>query len=254
MAYGLSNMPATSITHVIGQVALPAYSKKKDDIAGLRAAFFQIVKLTSMLAIPLAGGLLVLANEIILVLYGAKWLPIVPSFMVLTIYGLERGINASVGPLFNATGQPKILLRLTLIKLGLLAVIIYPLTIWYGFLGTSIASTLVAVLVSLNVLRPVANTLHTRRREYLKLLVGPFAATGVMVSVLALAKLALYKILNWQAINLYSLSLLVFGGIMVFIVSLYLLDRNAFRLAMNLFQEHFFSLPDSKIKPEATKT
>lgn len=221
MAYNVSNMPATSITHIIARVAFPAYAKLQNDIPSLRHAYLRMLKFIGLLAVPVSGGLLAVAPELVHVLYGEKWLPMIPSFMILCIYGLERAINASVGPLFQATGRPQVVFYLNLFKLILLALIIYPFTIRYGIMGTSIASTLVAIIISMNATFSVAKTLQCSISSVLKPLFGPFAATGIMISSLFLVKLS-----GRFGANLFSLMALVIIGVLVYILSLYALDRS----------------------------
>jgi lipopolysaccharide exporter len=220
MAYKLSNMPTTSITHVIGRVAFPAYAKLQNDIPALRQAYLRILKITSLLAVPMAGGLFALAPELVQLLYGQNWLPMIPSFMVLCAYGLERAVNASVGALFNAKGKPQIPFYLVIFKLILLALMIYPLTVRYGILGTSVASALVAVIISMNAMPLVARALECKISMVLRPLVGPFAATGMMVSSLLLLKLS-----GWFNPNFFSLMTLVIVGVLVYALSLYMIDR-----------------------------
>jgi len=49
LAYLISNLPATEITHVISQVSFPAYSKLQDDISKLREAYLRVLQLTVFL-------------------------------------------------------------------------------------------------------------------------------------------------------------------------------------------------------------
>jgi len=234
MAYNVSNMPATSITHVIGRVALPAYAKLQDNIPALQQAYLRTLKITSLLAVPVSGGLFVLAPDVVLVFYGEKWLPMVPSFMVLCIYGLERAVNASVGPLFQAKGKPQIVFYLTLIKLILLALLIYPLTIRYGILGASVASSLVAILISMNAMPLVAKTLKCTVSILLKTIAGSFAATGLMVAILFLL-----KSFGWFKPNIPSLMALVIIGVLSYIIGLYIFDRAAIREIKQLITLQF---------------
>lgn len=117
LAYRLSNMPATNLTHVVSQVMFPAYSQIQEDTVALRSAYLNTLRSVALIAVPLSAGLFVLAPEIIAVLYGDKWLAVVPAFMVLCFFGLERSIGASAGPLFLAVGKPHLVLYLTLAKL-----------------------------------------------------------------------------------------------------------------------------------------
>ncbi|MFQ5875961.1 MAG: lipopolysaccharide biosynthesis protein, partial [Dehalococcoidia bacterium] len=95
LAYTVSNMPSTAITRMIGQVAFPVYAQLQNDVQALRTAYLRILRITGMIVIPFSGGLFALAPELVRVLYGEKWMPMVPSFMALCLYGLERAVDSS---------------------------------------------------------------------------------------------------------------------------------------------------------------
>ncbi|RCV66041.1 polysaccharide transporter, PST family, partial [Methanophagales archaeon] len=146
MAYTISNLPATQITHLVGRVMFPTYSKLQDDRDALRRAYQKTLKYVSMLSIPAALGIFILAPDFVSVLLGEKWMPAVPALQVLCVFGMMRSIAATFGPIFQATGNPKILRDIALLKLVLLLILIFPLTDTYGILGTALATTLPAFL------------------------------------------------------------------------------------------------------------
>jgi len=63
MAYRVSNMPATEITHVISQVTFPAYSKLQGNIPKLREAYLKVLQFTAFLSFPIAGLIFILAPD-----------------------------------------------------------------------------------------------------------------------------------------------------------------------------------------------
>ncbi len=149
MAYLISNLPATEITHVISQVTFPAYSKMQYDLQRLRAAYLDTLQLTAFVSIPIAGGIFILAPEFTEIFLGAKWMPMVPAMQVLVLAGLVRSIQATTGPIFLAVNRPEIEPRWQTVRLLVLIILIYPLSINWGILGTSIAvffSTFVSTL------------------------------------------------------------------------------------------------------------
>ena len=138
MAYRISNMPATEITHVISQVTFPAYSKLQDNIPKLREAYLKVLQLTAFLSFPIAGLIFVLAPDFTKIFLGEKWMPMVPAMQVLVFAGLVRSIAATTGPIFHAVGKPKIDTKWQIVRLFALAALIYPFTIKWGILGASI--------------------------------------------------------------------------------------------------------------------
>ena len=139
MAYRLSNLPATEITHVISQVSFPVYSKVQDNIEKLRKAYLEVLQLTTFISIPLAVGIFVLAPDFTRLFLGEKWMPMVSAMKVLAFWGMLRSITASTGPLFYSIGRPDIVAKLQFVKLLLLAALIYPLTNQWRIVGTSLA-------------------------------------------------------------------------------------------------------------------
>jgi len=138
MAYRISNMPATEITHVISQVTFPAYSKLQDNIPKLREAYLKVLQVTAFLSFPIAGLIFVLAPDFTKIFLGEKWMPMVPAMQVLVFAGLVRSIAATTGPIFHAVGKPKIDTKWQIVRLFALAALIYPFTIKWGILGASI--------------------------------------------------------------------------------------------------------------------
>jgi len=138
LAYRISNMPATEITHVISQVTFPAYSKLQDNIPKLREAYLKVLQVTAFLSFPIAGLIFILAPDFTKIFLGEKWMPMVPTMQVLVFAGLVRSIAATTGSIFHAVGKPKIETRWQMIRLFAIATLIYPCIIKWGILGASI--------------------------------------------------------------------------------------------------------------------
>lgn len=146
IAYMLANLPATHLAKIVSGVMLPAYSKLQSDFSALRDAYQRTLGFVSMLSIPAAVGIGVLAPQIIEVIYGERWLPAVNALRLLAVFGCFRSIGVLSGYLYNATGRPKISFYFTLSKLILISILIYPLTANFGIEGTAIAITIPSVL------------------------------------------------------------------------------------------------------------
>lgn len=211
VAYRASNLPATSISHVINQVTVPGFSKVQDDVQRLQSLYLKTLRLTALIIIPFTGGLFILAPLFIPVLYGDQWTPAVPTFMVLCFFGLERAIGSVAGPVLLAKGRTRLIMWIGLSKLVTMAILIVPLTLRYGILGTSIAVTASAVVVQLVVLPSVSRltgaSIATIGRQMLK----PALMTGMMMAVLFLAQ----QLIAWP-VNLFSLLILSGLGMLIY--------------------------------------
>jgi len=66
---------------------------------------------------------------------------------VFCLYGLSKACLKTTENLYLAAGQPKIMTKINLLQLILMAVLIYPLTLRYGILGTGIVAAIPSALV-----------------------------------------------------------------------------------------------------------
>jgi O-antigen/teichoic acid export membrane protein len=233
-AYRLANLPTTSITHVIGQVAFPAYAKLQNDRPALISAYLRVLRLTAVLTFPALLGVMVLGADLVRVLYGPKWAPMTVPLMIMCIAGLERSITAPLAPLLNAMGRPRIVFFLLVAKVVLLAAAIFPLTARQGIIGTSIAGALVSVILISYTFPLVARFLCFSVREIVRAVAGPAAAGGVMALVLLLAKLP-----GWFAPSALTLAMLIVLGAFVYLVALILLDRATVQEVIRLVRSQF---------------
>lgn len=218
IAYAISNLPATEITHVISQVTYPAYSKLQDQPAKLREAYLRVLQLTVFLATPLTVGIIVLAPQFIQILLGEKWLPAVPAVQILALAGLLRSIAATSGYLFYALGKVKIDTMLQILRLSILASLIYPLAAKFQLLGVSIA--VVASIFASNI-GFTFMALKLTRCSLIKLL-------GIIFIPLLNSTLAAAIILILKAVmgtGLLELLFFSLSGILVYITIAYLLDK-----------------------------
>lgn len=230
MAYRFSNMPATQITHVISRVTFPAYSKLQGDIPRLREAYLQVLQVTAFLVFPFAGLIFVLAPDFTRIFLGEKWMPMVPAMQALSIFGVTRAMNATVGSIFQGMGKPSIITFGAVFQLIILAAIIYPLTIRWGILGTSIAVIIPNLLVMFYLSKKLINSMHYKSSNILNLLFPPIVGSAVMCTVI-------FFFLIWTHGNLIGFLLSIFIGIGIYLIIVYKIDKTFnYGLKSNLIQ------------------
>lgn len=219
LAYRISNMPATEITHVISGVTFPAYSKLQSDLPKLREAYLRTAQLVAFISIPLTGGILVLSPELTRILLGNKWMAMVPAMQVLVLWGAIRSIGATMGPVFQATGNPDILTKLSVIRLTVLVILIYPLSVKGGITGTSLA-----VLISALFTMPVTTWMLMSR--ILRGNTGAFLKTALLIPFISTVLMALLlTLVAGGGLTLAELGSAIVAGIAFYSVLAYGLDR-----------------------------
>jgi len=219
MAYKISNLPATQITHVISQVTFPTYSKLQNNLPKLRKAYLRVLQLTGLLSIPLAGIIIILSPEFIKIFLGHKWMPMATSMQILAIWGAVRSIGATSGGLFYSKGRPDIVTKLTMIKLIILSLLIYPLTKIWGLPGTSLAVVGAALFSSpIGSYIVIKKIIKCKIWSFCKQIIFPLIATIAMMLIVLLTK----NILG--ATNIFNFFILVIIGALVYVTSILIID------------------------------
>lgn len=188
MAYRISNLPATEITHVISQVMFPVYSKIQDDTSKLREAYLRILQFTAFISFPIAGLIFVLASDFTKIFLGEKWMPMVPAMQVLVFAGLVRSLAATSGYIFYAVGKTKIDTTLQIVRLFVLVVLIYPLTIKWGVFGTSIAVFLSIFVTNVGFSFVAIKMTKITAKKMYNILIYPLINTTVIVLLIMIIK------------------------------------------------------------------
>jgi O-antigen/teichoic acid export membrane protein len=182
MAYTLANLPATEVTHMISKITFPAYSKFQEDLPRLREAYLKVLQFTTFVSFPLAGGIFVFASDFIRIFLGNKWMPMVPAVQVLVLAGLVRSIAATTGPIFHATGKPRIDTTWQIVRLLVLSAFIYPLTLRWGILGTATAVFLSIFVATIGFLVEATKIVDCDINQLVKLIILPLLKTAIVVS------------------------------------------------------------------------
>lgn len=206
MAHRISNLPATEITHVISQVTFPAYAKLQDNPDGLREAYLRVLKLTSLLSIPAAAGIFILAPELTGILLGEKWMPMVPVMRVMVIGGAVRSIGATMGPVFQAVGRPEILSRFLLVQVLLVAALIYPLTVTLGLLGTGLTMMISGLIVNCVFAYQILKITGVAPRRFFQAVGFPLLGSLIMGLTVFLSKTYLLPASNAAAFALHVIA------------------------------------------------
>lgn len=108
MAYNLSQAIAFEVMAITNHVAFPTYAKLQGERDRLRAAYMGTFHIVSFVGFPLALGTVLVAPQMVPVLLGAKWIPMIGALQLLAIGGLFRGLSGTIGPLFLSQGRPEI--------------------------------------------------------------------------------------------------------------------------------------------------
>jgi PST family polysaccharide transporter len=131
MAYRLPDMAITLLIRVTGKVLFPAMSRLQGAGTGLRDLYLSALRYLSLLIVPGSLGLILLAEPLVVTLFGERWRPSIPILQALAAYGGLRALGSYTGDVLKATGRPHVLAALGILR----ALVLVPALILAGSRG-----------------------------------------------------------------------------------------------------------------------
>lgn len=90
-AFVLVGIPVRQLNHGLATVLLPSFSKLQDDVQRLRRAYVGGVSAAAAIIVPLCAGMAVASREIVLVVLGPQWEPVIA---ILPLIALASALGA----------------------------------------------------------------------------------------------------------------------------------------------------------------
>lgn len=148
LAFKTGSTAFNEITNVLSQIMFPVYSKVQQDRKRLKKLFLRHLATTTLLAVCINIPLFLFPKEIILVVFGSKWIQAYEVLRILSIYGLLRAAIGPIGPLLLSIGKPNSLAKINLLHAFIITVLIIPLTMKYRITGAAIAMAVAYLLIT----------------------------------------------------------------------------------------------------------
>jgi PST family polysaccharide transporter len=222
MAARIPEATVMVVLWVVSKVLFPAFANLRAAGEDIRAAYLVAVRSVSALTLPAAAGLALLAEPIILVFFGPKWIAAAPVLSFLALYVGVRSVDHHAGDVLKATGRADMLALLNLMK----TVLIVPAVI-AGAMHSAVA---VAGALALAYAVATAATLVTAARIIDVSFVAILRAMFPAAKATAVMSLALAAWSRWSH-PLLPVGQLVGGvliGIAVYLAVLRLVDPEMF--------------------------
>jgi len=238
VAYGIGYLPVALFSTPAGAALFPSLAKIEADRTRLRSAYSESLSYAAAAILPTGVGLAVVAPELVIVFFGPQWEPAILPLVVLGANGACRGLLDFSSSLFSAAGTPKEIARLNLYVLLLSVVLLFPLTLGMGIVGTAIAMTIPVFVVFLISIYRSAAVVDARPSDLVRSIRGPILAAESMGVLVFFSKLGLSAIApsalvipftDW-AIRTETVVLLLLTplGVLVYLVLLRIADRDVF--------------------------
>jgi O-antigen/teichoic acid export membrane protein len=138
---------AMIVNPIITRIGFPLMSRMKSDKPRLRVLYLQALKMTASVNFPIYLAMVILAPDIVQLLYGARWAAATPYLRILAAWGLIRSLGNPVGSLLYATGRAEFAFWWNVGLLAVSAAAFWLGSILYGVMGLTLAALLIQVLL-----------------------------------------------------------------------------------------------------------
>lgn len=123
-AQHFTDLPITNIIGIMQRVTLPLLSEIQNDNKRLSTIYLKLIKMSSMLIIPLMFGLAAMASPLVLVLIGKEWEGCIILFQILCVARIWTPFNAININLLQVKGRTDLQLKLEIAKKAIITVIL----------------------------------------------------------------------------------------------------------------------------------
>lgn len=215
-AYALFFTPLIDVTGVVWHVSLSAFSRVQKDAQRLRRGFLLTSKYVALLICPALVGLFLVAEDLIMVLFGSKWLPAVPVLRILLIAGVLRSQISIWNSILTALGRVGSYFRWSLLS-AVVCVAAFLIGVRWGIVGVATGYTIATLMTAPFQLAHIQRLIGFRMREYFDLLAPILVATAVMtVGVIIMQR----WLTSYEASGAIRLAGSISVGVLVYAASL----------------------------------
>lgn len=183
IAYRTLQVLTQLLVRTTSAIALPTFSRLKNQIQRFREAFYTATRLTSVIAFPVFASVIVLAPVMVKLFFGEKWLPCVPLLQMLSIVGMIRSVTFFKSSVLIAAGKPVWTVRLKLLNVTA-NLIGFSIAYRYGIYAVTMAFVLHNVL-----LFPISQLVISRivtipLAKYIRQFIMPFISSLLMAIIM----------------------------------------------------------------------
>lgn len=220
-AYNLMRLPVIQMNTMMSRVLFPALTRLRDDRRRLGQAWLRALSTAAVVTAPVTLGMAVAAPALVEVLFGERWLGMVPVLQILAVSALPQILTTTVAGLLRATGDTGLLFRLGVITASLSLVFIAAGLPW-GTIGVATALLVKFFLDVPITFRPCMRQTHLRTRDLFRAMRGVLAACLSLAAVGILVRVRLEDAPAWTVLLAQ-----VAACSTVYLAVLFLVDRRA---------------------------
>ena len=107
-AYNLMMLPITQVSRVVSTVMLPSLSIIQEDRIRVKILYLKMARTIAFITFPMMGILFVATHPLIELVFGVKWLGIIPLLKLFAVMGASQSIGTLSGVIYISQAKTKL--------------------------------------------------------------------------------------------------------------------------------------------------
>ena len=178
--FNIATLPVLSITHMITGVFHPVFAKVRDNKEKLQEAYLKPLEWSLIFILPMSAGLFILAEPLVKVIFGERWLSMIPILKIFSLYSIFRTVCTIIAQLLEGVGKPKTAGKIVGIELLIIVILIVPSITYYGILGVAWIIIIARIISMCLYLLEIKKVVSVTYKDYTEILGKKIVATIIM--------------------------------------------------------------------------
>lgn len=224
LAGDISVMPTTELLAPVNRALFPAFARVQESGSRLKELFLLAQGVQTLIAVPAAAGLALVAEEVVVIVLGANWLEAVPFVQVLALINIAQALTTSGMYVLLVLGKIRVNALTVWMQVILFGALALTPLIEHQAIHVARLALLVAMLgLSLQFWLLIRNLPELGFREILAVSYRPLVATAAMTAIL------IYFNTVFVLPLAFGLTIKVILGVIIYSLSIFILWAGAGR-------------------------
>ncbi len=234
-AYGLMMIPLQNFVNIIRGLLFPAFSMIKEDLERVKRVFLQSTQTVSFLLLPFFLFGLNFTNEIVLIILGEIWLPIVPILRILLLLAIIQSHTTLISSIILSFGKSDLILKVSYISKPILFAAMF-FSVKFGLIVLAATIVTVSGITSIYLLFMGFKLINLNPKNYV-LNVLPIFAMAVLIAFLTFIFHRSYQNLEY---NITLLLVVLLSNILLYSIPFYFFNFTFFKVLRKEFSVRFW--------------
>ncbi|PSN18592.1 flippase [filamentous cyanobacterium CCP5] len=217
VAYKLLLTVIDLLSRVIEKVAMPTFSRLQREPERMRAAFYQVTQLTSLVSFPVFAAMGILSPELIRVIFGEQWESSIPVMQILVFIGILQSSSIFNSTILLSLGKSNLRLKLGILN-SISSVLCFLAAVRFGIVAVAAAYVvrgyLLAPIPVFVIRRAIKLKILNYLAQFLPALLGSLLMALIMITAKNLVSYSLNETLLLLLISLLG------GGVYILFLTL----------------------------------